>query len=102
LVSFFGQRSDVRFDPQTLVLLIRNRLFRPLGTIPINARFTSGQLGVREQASAIYLFEETIPVVDLGRLAEEATGPGSGAGPGRGAVAGRGAGHDPVAVRTVE
>jgi hypothetical protein len=64
LVSFFGQRSDVRFDPQTLVLLIRNRLFRPLGTIPINARFTSGQLGVREQASAIYLFEETIPVDD--------------------------------------
>lgn len=64
LVSFFGQRPDARFDPQTLVLLIRNRLFRPLGIIPINARFTSGQLGVREQASAIYLFEEDIPVDD--------------------------------------
>lgn len=64
LVSFFGQRPDVRFDPQTLTLLIRNRLFRPLGTIPINAKFSSGQLGVREQASAIYLFEEDIPVDD--------------------------------------
>ena len=64
LVSFFGQRSDARFDPQTLTLLIRNRLFRPLGVIPINARFTSQQLGVREQVSAIYLFEEEIPVND--------------------------------------
>jgi hypothetical protein len=64
LVSFFGQRPDARFDPQTLTLLIRNRVFRPLGVIPINPRFTSQQLGVREQASAIYLFEEDIPVDD--------------------------------------
>jgi hypothetical protein len=64
LVSFFGLRPDVRFDPQTLTLLIRNRVFRPLGLIPINAKFASQQLGVREQASAIYLFEEEIPVDD--------------------------------------
>lgn len=64
LVSFFGQRSEARFDPQTLTLQIRNRVFRPLGVIPINPRFTSQQLGVREQASALYLFEEDIPVND--------------------------------------
>jgi hypothetical protein len=64
LVSFFGQRPDVRFDAQTLTLLIRNRTFQPLGTIPMNPKFTSGQLGVREQASAIYVFEEEIPVTD--------------------------------------
>jgi hypothetical protein len=64
LVSFFGLRPDVRFDPQTLTLLIRNRVFRPLGTIPRSGKFTSGQLGVRDQASAIYLFEEEIPVDD--------------------------------------
>jgi hypothetical protein len=64
LVSFFGQRSDARFDPQTLTLLIRNRFLRPLGVIPINAKFNSQQLGVREQVSAIYLFEEEIPVND--------------------------------------
>lgn len=64
LVSFFGQRSDVRFDPQTLTLLIRNRVYRPLGFIPLTPKFTSQQLNVREQASAIYLFEETIPVED--------------------------------------
>ncbi|MEA2723179.1 MAG: hypothetical protein QOH59_950 [Gemmatimonadales bacterium] len=64
LVSFFGLRPDTRFDPQTLTLLIRNRVFRPLGVIPLNSKFTSQQLNAREQASAIYLFEEDIPVND--------------------------------------
>lgn len=64
LVSFFGLRSDARFDPQTLTLLIRNRVFRPLGVVPISAQFTSQQLDVRGQASAIYLFEQDIPVDD--------------------------------------
>ena len=64
LVSFFGVRSDVHFDAQTLTLLIRNGVFRPIGTIPLTPRFTSGQLGVRDQASAIYVFEESIPVDD--------------------------------------
>lgn len=64
LVSFFGLRPDVHFEAQTLTLLVRNRAFQPLGTIPLNPRFTSGQLGIREQASAIYVFEESIPVDD--------------------------------------
>ena len=64
LVSFFGLRPDVHFDAQRVTLLIRNRVFQPLGTIPLTPRFTSGQLGVRDQASAIYVFEESIPVDD--------------------------------------
>ena len=64
LVSFFGLRADSRFDPQTLTLLIRNRTFQPLGVIPITGKFSSQQLNAREQASAIYLFEEDIPVSD--------------------------------------
>jgi hypothetical protein len=64
LVSFFGLRPEARFDAQTLTLLIRNRVFRPIGTIPLTPRFTSGQLGVRDQASAVYIFEESIPVDD--------------------------------------
>jgi hypothetical protein len=64
LVSFFSLQPDVRFDGQNLTLLIRNQVFRPLGTIALTPRFTSGQLGVRDQASAIYVFEETIPVDD--------------------------------------
>ncbi|MFL5402264.1 MAG: hypothetical protein ACJ8BF_05540 [Gemmatimonadales bacterium] len=64
LVSFFGFRPDVRFDPQILALLIRSQVFQPLGIVPLSPRFTSGQLGVREQVSAIYVFEEDIPVND--------------------------------------
>ncbi len=64
LVSFFGLRADVRFDPQTLTLFVRNRALQPLGIIPLNPRFTSQQLGVREHVSAIYLFEEDLPVDD--------------------------------------
>ena len=64
LVTFFGQRADARFDPQTLTLLIRSREFRPLGIVPFSGRFTSQQLDVREQVSAIYLFEEDLPVND--------------------------------------
>jgi hypothetical protein len=64
LVSFFGRRPDVHFDAQRLTLLIRNRVFQPIGTLPLTPRFTSGQLGVRDQASAIYVFEESIPVDD--------------------------------------
>ncbi|HEV7366907.1 MAG TPA: hypothetical protein VGN76_13750 [Gemmatimonadales bacterium] len=64
LVSFFGQRPDVRFDAQTLTLLIRSQVARPIGIIPVTGRFTSGQLGVREQAIGIYLFDQEIPVND--------------------------------------
>ena len=64
LVSFFGLRADTRFDPQILTLLVRNRVFQPLGVIPISTKFDSQQLNAREQASAIYLFQEDIPVND--------------------------------------
>jgi hypothetical protein len=64
LVTFFSQRANARFDPQTLQLVTRNRVFQPLGIVPFTPRFTSQQLNVREQVSAIYLFEEDLPVND--------------------------------------
>lgn len=64
LVTFFSQREDVRFDPQLLTLTFQNRLLRPLGIVALSPRFTSQQLGARETAMAIYLFEELIPVWD--------------------------------------
>ena len=64
LVRFFGLRPDVRFDAQTLTLLIRTQVARPIGVIPVSGRFTSAQLGVREQAIGIYLFDQDIPVND--------------------------------------
>jgi hypothetical protein len=64
LVTFFGGRSGVRFDPSSVNLVIRNRLLRPRGIVPFTPRFTSQQLDVREQVSAIYLFDELMPVND--------------------------------------
>ncbi len=64
LVSFFGQRENARFDPQTLTVLVRWRELRPLGIVPFSGRFNSQQLAVREQVSGIYLFEEELPVND--------------------------------------
>ncbi|HSB54756.1 MAG TPA: hypothetical protein VLD58_10385, partial [Gemmatimonadales bacterium] len=64
LVTFFGQQAGIRFDPQTVSLLIRNRFLRPLGIVPFSPRFNSQQLDVREQVTAIYLFEEELPVGD--------------------------------------
>lgn len=64
LVTFFGQRDNARFDPQALTIQTRNRVFQPLGIVPFTPRFTSQQLRVREQVSAIFLFEEDLPVND--------------------------------------
>lgn len=64
LVTFFAQRANARFDPQTLTLVTRNRVFKPLGIVPFSGRFSAQQLNVREQVSAIYLFEEDLPVND--------------------------------------
>jgi hypothetical protein len=64
LVTFFGGRAGTRFDPSTLTLGIRNRVLRPRGIVPFTPRFTSQQLNVREQVSAIFLFDELLPVTD--------------------------------------
>lgn len=64
LVTFFGGRMGARFDPSTLTLGIRNRVLRPRGVVPFSPRFTSQQLDVREQVSAIFVFDELLPVTD--------------------------------------
>ena len=69
LVTFFSQRANARFDPQTLTLVTRNRVFQPLGIVPFTPRFTAQQLNVREQVSAIYLFEEDRPLPAYARVA---------------------------------
>ena len=64
LVSFFGQREGARFDPNSLTLGIRNQVLRVRGVVPFSPRFSNHQLGVREQASGIYVFDELLPVND--------------------------------------
>lgn len=64
LVSFFALRGDAQFDPENVNLLYRNQLYRPRAIVPISANFTGRKLQVRQQASAIYLFELTLPVFE--------------------------------------
>ncbi len=64
LVSFFALRGDARFEPENLTLLYRNQFHRPSGILPYTANFSSRQLGVREQATAIYVFDEPLPVFE--------------------------------------
>ena len=64
LVTFFAQRENARFDPQSVTVRIRSREYRPLGIVPFSGQFTSQQLDVRQQVSAIFLFEQDLPVND--------------------------------------
>jgi hypothetical protein len=64
LITFFGNRVGARFDPSTLTLGIRNQIYHPRGVVPFSPRFTSQQLNVREQVSAVFVFDELLPVMD--------------------------------------
>jgi hypothetical protein len=63
-VTYFALSDRARIDPQALTLVVRNRVFQPLGIVPVSPRFSAQQLNVREQVSGIYLFEEDLPVDD--------------------------------------
>lgn len=64
MVSFFALRREAAFDPDNVTFVHRNQIFRPVAILPLTGNFTSRQLGVRQQASAIYLFEQPIPVFE--------------------------------------
>jgi hypothetical protein len=60
LVTFLGLVPQARFNPEDLNVTSRGRLFRPLGIVPLSPTWGSYQLEARQQAVAIYLFEEGI------------------------------------------
>ena len=60
MVTFFGLLPGARFTPEDPNVTSRGRLFRPLAMVPLSPTWSSQQLGVREQAVAIYLFEDGI------------------------------------------
>jgi hypothetical protein len=63
LVTFFAARAGQQYQPQDIALTVQNQEFRALGIVPVSSNFTSQQLPVRGQASAIYVFEMPIPVL---------------------------------------
>jgi len=64
LVTFFGIRPDVLFNPQLISIDVRSRRYRPMGVIPYSSNFTSGQLGRREQATGIVVFDTELAVYE--------------------------------------
>ncbi len=60
MVTFYGLVPQARFSPEDLNLASRGRLFRPVGIVPLSPRWSSNLLDAREQAVAIYLFDEGI------------------------------------------
>ena len=64
LVTFFGLRDGVRFDPQLLTVESSGRLLRPMAAVPLSASFGAGQLAALQSATAIYLYDEPLPVLE--------------------------------------
>lgn len=64
MVTFFGVVPQARFNPEDLNLTSQGRLYRPVGIVPLSPRWNSYQLEAREQAIAIYLFDEGISFHD--------------------------------------
>lgn len=64
LVTFYGLAPNSRFDPQLLTLTLRNQLYRPVAILPLSPNFSSQQLDVRGQATAIFVYERPLPVLE--------------------------------------
>jgi len=60
LVTFFGNVSQARFVPEDINLTSRGRIFRPVGFVPLSPQWGGQQLDARQQATAIYLFEDGV------------------------------------------
>jgi len=58
LVTFYGQAPGARFNPEDVQIQSRGRLFRAQATVPLSPTWGALQLDLRQQAVAIYLFED--------------------------------------------
>ncbi len=64
LVRFFGLQRAVRFEPEFLTITSQNRLFRVADIISLSPLWSGRQLNQRETATAIYVFEDGIRILD--------------------------------------
>jgi hypothetical protein len=64
LVTFFGMQPRAQFNPEDIALTSQNRLFRPAAIVPLSVQWSQLELNQRETASAMYLFEEGIALLE--------------------------------------
>lgn len=60
MVTFFGVLPGARFSPEDVNITSQGRLYRSVGIVPLSPTWSSYQLDAREQAVAIYLFDDGI------------------------------------------
>jgi hypothetical protein len=60
LVTFYGQVPGARFTPEDVQIQSHGRLYRPQGIVPLSPTWNTLQLDQRQQAVAIYLYDEGI------------------------------------------
>jgi hypothetical protein len=63
MVTFFALQPQVSFSPDQLYISSQNNFFRPIGILPLTPLWSEGRINQRQQASAIYLFDASIPVL---------------------------------------
>jgi hypothetical protein len=63
MVTFFALQPQVSFVPDQLYISSQNNFFRPIGILPLTPLWSEGRINQRQQASAIYLFDASIPVL---------------------------------------
>lgn len=64
VVTFFGLQPLAEFNPDDVTVTSRNRFFRPLATVPVTPGWSEQRLRQRETATAIYVFESGIFVLE--------------------------------------
>jgi hypothetical protein len=64
MVTFFGLVPQARFTPDDLNITSRGRLFRPVGIVPLSPSWAGNQIDARQQAMALYLFEDGIGLAE--------------------------------------
>jgi hypothetical protein len=61
-VSFYGMAPDATFSPLDLTIRAPGRDFTPLHVIPVTPGFGQNRLQVRDVQSALYLFDDGLPL----------------------------------------
>ncbi len=63
IVTFFALQPQVSVTPDQLYISAQNSFYRPIGIIHLTPRWSENRIDQRQQASAIYLFDPAIPVL---------------------------------------
>lgn len=63
MVTFYGLQPQTQFSPDQVYIVSQNQEFRPIGIIPLTPGFGESRVDQRQQAVAIYLFEQGVDVM---------------------------------------